>query len=155
TITIHSQKELMRIMDKHGPLNNPADRDHCAQYVVAVGLLHGKLEASDFEDEFAADPRIDRLREKMTVVEEPRYSGESVDPEKRSSANAIELRFRDGSGPSRVEVEYPVGPPRRRAEAIPLLEAKFRKHLAGRFPPRQQAAILDLFLDQARLESTP
>jgi 2-methylcitrate dehydratase len=154
-ITIRSQKELMRIMDKQGPLHNPADRDHCAQYAVAVGLIHGKLEASDFEDEFAADPRIDRLRSKMTVVEEPRYTREFVEPGKRSSANAIELRFRDGSSAPKVEVEYPLGHPRRRAEAIPMLEAKFRKHLSGRFPQKQQAAILELCMDQARLEATP
>ena len=155
SITIRSQKDLMRIMDKRGPLNNPADRDHCAQYVVAVGLIHGKLEAADFEDEFAADPRIDRLREKMIVVEEPRYTREFVEPDKRSSANAIELRFRDGSSAPKVEVEYPLGHPRRRAEAIPKIEAKFTKHLAGRFPPRQQAAILELCTDQMRLEAMP
>ena len=142
-------------MDKQGPLDNPADRDHCAQYVVAVGLIHGKLEASDFEDEFAADPRIDRLREKMTVVEEPRYSRDFADPEKLSSANAIEVRFKDGSKTPKVEVEYPMGHPRRRSEFIPMLEAKFRKHLARRFPPKQQAAILELCMDQARLEAIP
>lgn len=154
-ITIISQKEMMRVMDKRGPLSNPADRDHCAQYVVAVGLIHGKLEAADFEDEFAADPRIDRLREKMTVVEEPRYSREFADPEKLSSANAIELRFRDGSSAPKVEVEYPMGHPRRRTEFLPMLEAKFRKHLAHRFPQKQQAAIFELCMDQARLETTP
>ena len=154
-ITIRSQKDLMRVMDKHGPLNNPADRDHCVQYVVAVGLIHGKLNAADFEDEFAADPRIDRLRAKMTVVEEPRYSRDFQDPQKRSSANAIELSFRDGSRAPKIEIEYSLGHPRRRAEAIPMLEAKFRKNLARRFPPKQQAAILELCMDQARLEAVP
>lgn len=154
-ITIISQKEMMRVMDKQGPLTNPADRDHCAQYVVAVGLIHGKLDASDFEDEFAADPRIDRLRAKMTVVEEPRYSREFADPEKLSSANAIEVRFKDGSSAPKVEVEYPIGHPRRRSEFVPMLEAKFKKHLAHRFPQKQQAAILELCEDQARFETVP
>ncbi len=154
-ITITSQKEMMRVMDKQGPLDNPADRDHCAQYVVAVGLIHGKLEAPDFEDEFAADPRIDRLREKMTVVEEPRYSRDFADPQKLSSANAIELRFKDGSRAPKVEIEYPMGHPRRRAEFVPVLEAKFRKHLARRFPQKQSDAILELCMDRARLEATP
>ena len=154
-ITIVSQKEMMRVMDKQGPLNNPADRDHCAQYVVAVGLIHGKLDASDFEDQFAADPRIDRLRAKMTVVEEPRYSRDFVDPEKLSSANAIELRFRDGSTLPRVEVEYPMGHPRRRAEFVPLLEAKLRRHLAQRYPQKQLDAILEVCADQAQLEALP
>ena len=155
TITITSQKELMRIMDKRGPLSNPADRDHCAQYVVAVGLIHGKLEAEDFEDAFAADPRIDRLREKMTVVEDPRYTREFVEPDKRSSANAVQVRFRDGSSTPKVEVEYPLGHPRRRSEAIPQIEAKFRKHLARRFPPKQHDAILEMCMDQERLEAMP
>ncbi|MBI3936793.1 MAG: bifunctional 2-methylcitrate dehydratase/aconitate hydratase [Betaproteobacteria bacterium] len=154
-ITIRSHEKLIGIMDKSGPLNNPADRDHCAQYVVAVGLIYGRLAGSDFEDEFAADPRIDPLRAKMKVVEDPRYTREFHDPAKRSSANAIEVRFRDGSSAPAVEVEYPVGHPRRRAEGIPMLEAKFRATLARRFPPRQQAAILEICLDQARFEATP
>jgi 2-methylcitrate dehydratase PrpD len=141
-------------MDKSGPLNNPADRDHCAQYIVAVGMIHGDIKASDYEDIFAADPRIDRLRAKMTVVEEPRYSRDFADPEKLSSANAIEVRFKDGTGTGKVEIEYPIGHPRRRVEFVPALEAKFRKHLGHRYPPQQQKAILDLFADQARLEAT-
>ena len=155
SITISSQKPLLSVMDKRGPLTNPADRDHCAQYVVAVGLIHGKLNAEDFEDEFAADPRIDRLREKMTVIEEPRYTRDHLDPEKRSRANAIEICFKDGSSLPKVEVEYSIGHPRRRAEGLPMVEAKFRKHLAHRFPPKQQAAILELCMDQARFEAAP
>jgi 2-methylcitrate dehydratase len=155
SITIYSQKDLMRVMDKRGPLNNPADRDHCVQYVVAVGLIHGKLEASDFEDAFAADPRIDWLRAKMTVLEDPRYSRDFQDPEKRSSANAIELAFKDGTPLPKVEIEYPLGHPSRRAEAIPMLEAKFRRNLALRFPTKRQAVILELCADQKRLEAMP
>lgn len=154
-ITIRGHEKLIGIMDKRGPLNNPADRDHCVQYVVAVAMIFGRLVASDFEDEFAADPRIDRLRAKMKVVENPRYTRDYHAPAKRSSANAIEVRFKDGSRTHKVEVEYPIGHPRRRAEGIPMLEAKFKANLARRFPPKQQAAILALCLDQARLEATP
>lgn len=154
-ITIGSHEKLIGIMDKRGRLNNPADRDHCVQYVVAVAMIFGRLAASDFEDEFAADPRIDRLRAKMKVVENPRYTRDFHAPAKRSSANAIEVRFKDGSRTPLVEIEYPIGHPRRRAEGIPMLETKFRSHLARRFPPKQQAAILALCLDQTRLEATP
>ncbi|MBI3919325.1 MAG: bifunctional 2-methylcitrate dehydratase/aconitate hydratase [Betaproteobacteria bacterium] len=155
TITIRSHEKLMGIMDKQGPLTNPADRDHCVQYVVAVGLLHGRLDPADFEDEFAADPRIDRLRAKMKVAEEPRYTRDFFDPEKRSSANSIEVRFADRSQPATFEVEYPIGHPRRRAEGLPMLEAKFTKHVARRFPRGRQLAILELFEDQALFEAKP
>lgn len=154
-ITIRTHKKMLGVMDKRGPLTNPADRDHCAQYVVAVALLHGKLDASDFDDDFAADPRIDRLREKMTIVEEPRYTRERLDPQKRSNSNCIEVRFRDGSATPAIEVEYPIGHPRRRREAIPLLEGKFGLHLGRRFPKKRCDAILDLCMNQARLEATP
>lgn len=156
SITIFTQKELLGIMDKRGPLNNPADRDHCVQYVVAVALIYGRLAASDFEDEFAAaEPRIDRLRAGMKVVEDRRYSRDFHAPAKRSIANAIQVRFKDGSSTPKVEVEYPIGHPRRRAEVMPGLEAKFKASLARRFPPKQQAAIVDLCRDQARLEAAP
>jgi 2-methylcitrate dehydratase len=155
SIAIRSHEKLMGIMDKQGPLANPADRDHCVQYVVAVGLLHGRLDPADFEDEFAADLRIDRLRAKMKVVEEPRYTREFFDPDKRSSANSIEVRFADRSPPAAVEVEYPIGHPRRRAECLPMLEAKFARHVARRFPRGKQPTILELFEDQARFEATP
>jgi 2-methylcitrate dehydratase len=154
SIVIRTQKALLRIMDKRGPLANPADRDHCAQYVVAVGLLHGRIEASYFEDAFAADPRIDRLRDRMTVVEDPDYTRGQLDPEKRSRANAIEVRLKDGTV-HKAEVEYPLGHPRRRAESLPMLEEKFAAHLARRYSPAQRNAILALCSDQARLESTP
>lgn len=155
SITIHSHAKLLGIMDKPGPLANASARDHSVQYVVAVGLIHGNLEGAHFDDEFAADPRIDRLRAKMTVVEEPRYTREFHDPAKRSSANRIEVRFRDGSAPLTVEVEYPMGHPRRRVEGLPMVESKFRAHLARHFAPRQQVAILEMCIDQARFEAAP
>jgi len=154
-ITITTQKELIGIMDKRGRLRNPADRDHCVQYVVAVGMIHGRLNASDFEDEFAADPRIDVLREKTTLVEDAGYTRDFLDPAKRSVANAIDVRFKDGSHAPRVEAQYPVGHPRRREEAIPLIEAKFRQHMEHRFPADRAARILALCGDVARLDRTP
>ncbi len=155
SITIRCHDKLIESMDKKGALTNPADRDHCAQYVVAIGLIHGKLGTMDFDEEFAADPRIDHLRALMTVTEEPRYTADRRDPAKRSNANALEIRFRDGSCLPKVEVEYPWGHPRCRAEGIPMLEAKFSKHLARRFPHKQQSAIIDSFADQGRFEATP
>src|SRR5262249_18263994 len=112
-VDIWSQRAMMSIMNKSGPLHNAADRDHCAQYIVAVGMIHGRVEASDYEDAFAADPRIDRLRAKMTVTEDKRFTREFYDPAKRTNANAIQVRFRDGSATPKVVVEYPFGHPRR------------------------------------------
>ncbi len=154
-IVITTHESAIRIIDKSGPLHNPADRDHCIQYMTAVGLLFGRLTAADYEDEVARDPRIDALRAKMACVEEARYSRDYHDPDKRSIANAVQVFFKDGSSTERVEVEYPIGHRRRRQEGIPHLEAKFRTNLARRFPARQQQAILALALDQARLEATP
>jgi len=153
-IEIHSQRALMGIMDKTGPLNNPADRDHCAQYVVAFGLIFGRLTADDFEDRTAADPRIDVLREKTTITEDPRYSRDFYDPAKRTSSNAVQVFFRDGSHTPKVEVEYPIGHPRRRIEVLPLLRQKLEASLARRYPPVQRARILGLCDDAARLERT-
>lgn len=154
-IVIHSQRSLIGVMDKTGPLYNPADRDHCAQYVVAVGLIFGRLTPEDFEDEAASDPRIDALREKMKVVEDRRYSKDFEDPAKRSSANAIQVWFKDGSRTPKVEIEYPLGHPRRRSEAVPVLRAKFEASLARRFPPKQRAMILRLCDDARALDRTP
>ncbi len=154
-IVITTHESAIRIIDKSGPLHNPADRDHCIQYMTAIGLIFGRLTAADYEDEVAHDARIDALRARMTCVEEARYSRDYHDPDKRSIANAIQVFFKDGSSTERVEVEYPIGHRRRRPEGIPHLEAKFRTNLARRFPPKQQQAILDLALDQARLEATP
>jgi 2-methylcitrate dehydratase PrpD len=132
--------------------HNPADRDHCMQYMVAVGLIFGELTSAHYEDHVAADPRIDALREKMTCVENPAYTRDYLDPEKRSIANAIQIFFRDGSTTDPVEVEYPIGHRRRREEGIPVLIEKFRTNLARRFPPKQQQAILRVSLDRTALE---
>ena len=154
-ITITTHESAIRIIDKTGPLHNPADRDHCLQYMVAIGLIFGELTAEHYEDIVAADPRIDVLREKMETVEEPRYSRDYLDPEKRSIANALQVHFKDGSASEQIAVEYPIGHRRRRAEGIPLLEEKFANNLASRFPARQVEAIIELCNDQKRLEATP
>ena len=154
-ITITTHESAIRIISKTGPLHNPADRDHCLQYMAAIGLIHGTLTADHYEDEVAVDPRIDVLREKMTVVENPQYSKDYLDPDKRSIANAIQIRFKDGSITEKVEVEYPIGHRRRRAEGIPLLEEKFANNLATRFPAKQVQRIMEVCLVQERLEATP
>jgi 2-methylcitrate dehydratase len=154
-ITIRTHEAAIRIIDKKGPLNNPADRDHCIQYMIAVPLIHGHLTAADYEDSIAQDARIDVLRAKMACVEDARFTKDYHDPEKRSIANALTLEFNDGSKFDEVVVEYPIGHKRRREDGIPLLVEKFRTNLARRFPVRQQLAILDVSLDQARLEAMP
>lgn len=153
-IIITTHESAIRIIDKSGPMNNPADRDHCIQYMAAVGLLKGNLTALDYEDEAAADPRIDALREKMTCVEKAEYTRDYLDPEKRSIANAIQIFFKDGTQSSNIAVEYPIGHRRRRGEGIPELVKKFKVNLARRFDTAKQAKILDLCQDQARLEAT-
>jgi 2-methylcitrate dehydratase len=154
-IVIHTQESAVRIISKEGPLYNPADRDHCLQYMTAVGLVFGELTADHYGDRVAADPRIDRLRELMEVREEPRYSRDYLDPEKRSIANAVQVFFRDGSATERVEVEYPVGHRRRRTEALPLLVAKCRENLATRLPVARVEELVALFLDKERLIAMP
>lgn len=155
-IDIHTHESAIRIISKVGPLNNPADRDHCLQYMTAVPLAFGNLVAEHYEDDFhAANPIIDLLRDKMEIHEEPRYTKEYLEPAKRSIANSLQVFFKDGSCTKRVEIEYPVGHRRRRKEGIPLLEAKFKANLATRFPARRCQGIFDLCQDQARLESTP
>jgi 2-methylcitrate dehydratase len=154
-IEIVTHESALRIIDKRGPLNNPADRDHCIQYMTAIGLINGNLTAADYEDETAHDARIDTLRSKMTCVENKRYSRDYLDPKKRSIANQLQVFFKDGTATRKVAVEYPVGHRRRRHEGIPLLEAKFRRNLARRFPEERQRAILDLCRDQKQLEATP
>ena len=155
TIAIRTHESALRIIDKQGPLANPADRDHCLQYMVAVPLVHGRLRAEDYEDEVAADPRIDALREKMVCVEDERFSRDYLNPEKRSIANGITVTFKDGSRLPEMVVEYPVGHRRRRAEGMPLLLEKFRINLARRFPGKQQQAILAVSLDAAILAAMP
>jgi 2-methylcitrate dehydratase len=154
-ITIRTHEAAIRIIDKKGPLNNPADRDHCIQYMIAVPLIHGRLTAADYEDSTAQDARIDVLRAKMECVEDPQFTKDYHDPEKRSIANALTIEFNDGSTFDEVVVEYPIGHKRRREDGIPLLVEKFKTNLARRFPVKQQLAILDASLDQARLEAMP
>ncbi len=154
-ITIRTHESAIRIIDKKGPLDNPADRDHCIQYMVAVPLLFGRLTAADYEDNVAADPRIDALRDKMVCVEDPQFTRDYLDPEKRSIANGITVEFKDGSRTREVVVEYPIGHRRRRKEGIPVLVEKFKTNLARRFPTKQQQAILDVALDAKKLPELP
>ena len=150
-ITIRTHESAIRIIDKQGPLANPADRDHCIQYMVAVPLIFGRLTAADYEDAVAADPRIDALRESMVCVEDKQFSQDYLDPAKRSIANAITVEFNDGTKTPEVVVEYPIGHRRRRDDGIPLLVDKFRVNVARRFAAKQQQAIVDVALDQKRL----
>ena len=154
-ITIRTHEACIRIIDKKGPLANPADRDHCIQYMVAVPILFGRLTAGDYEDGVAKDPRIDALREKIVCVEDKQFTKDYHDPAKRSIANALTVEFTDGKKLKEVVVEYPIGHKRRRKEGMPVLVEKFRTNLARRFPDKQRAAILDLCMDARRLEATP
>jgi 2-methylcitrate dehydratase len=154
-ITIRTHQSAIRIIDKKGPLSNPADRDHCIQYMVAVPLIFGRLTAGDYEDAVAADPRIDALRDKMVCVEDKGFSRDYHDPDKRSIANAITVEFKDGKKTGEVVVEYPIGHRRRRKDGVPLLVEKFKTNLARRFPEKQRAAILALCQDAKALETTP
>jgi len=154
-IRIRTHEAAIRIIDKRGPLANPADRDHCIQYMIAVPLLFGRLTAADYEDDVASDPRIDRLRDKMTCVEDKQFSRDYLDPDKRSIPNALSVEFNDGSTLPEVVVEYPIGHKRRRKEGLPHLVEKFERNLARRFPPQQQKAVLELCMDHKRLEQTP
>jgi 2-methylcitrate dehydratase len=154
-IRIRTHEAAMRIIDKKGPLANPADRDHCIQYMVAVPLIFGRLTAADYEDAVASDRRIDALRKKITCVEDRRFTREYHDPKKRSIANALTVEFKDGTKLKEVVVEYPLGHKRRRSEGMPILVEKFKTNLARRFPARQQKTILDVCMDPGRLESMP
>ncbi len=154
-ITIRTHEAAIRIIDKKGPLNNPADRDHCIQYMVAVPLLFGRLTAADYEDGVANDPRIDALRAKIVCKEDKRFTRDYHDPKKRSIANALTVEFKDGTRLKEVVCEYPIGHKRRRKEGMPVLVEKFKTNLARRFSPAQQRAILELCLDAKRLEATP
>src|SRR5690348_4740565 len=154
-IVIETQEPGVRIIDKTGPLNNPADRDHCIQYMVAIPLIHGRLTAEDYEDAVAADPRVDKLRGKMEVRENGKFTKDYYDPAKRYIGNAIQVYFKGGAKTERVEVEFPIGHRRRRAEGIPVLVNKFEKAIAGRLSARQCTAIKALCGDQKELESAP
>ncbi|MDB5299231.1 MAG: 2-methylcitrate dehydratase, partial [Phycisphaerales bacterium] len=154
-VVIETQEPAIRIIDKTGPLANPADRDHCIQYMVAIPLIFGELKAEHYEDKVAADPRIDVLRERMQVVENPHYSKDYLDPEKRSIANAVQVFFTDGTSTPRVEIEYPLGHRRRRAEALPLLRKKFEEAVRPRLGAELTKRLLALFADPARLDAMP
>ena len=151
-IVIETQEAGSRIIDKTGPLDNPADRDHCIQYMVAVPLIHGRLTARDYEDEIAQDPRIDALREKMEVRENPEFTVDYMDPDKRAIGNAVQVHFKDGTSTARVEVPYPIGHRRRRSEGVPLLQEKFERHIAARFSPDRCETILEACVSRDRLE---
>jgi 2-methylcitrate dehydratase len=138
-----THKSAIRIIDKKGPLVNPADRDHCLQYMTAIGLIFGSLTADHYEDHFAKDPRIDALREKMEVTEDESYSVSYLDPAERSIANAVQVEFADGTKTEWVEIKYPLGHRRRRQEAIPEIEKKFLHNIATRFPQKQIQRIVD------------
>ncbi|MEI2415680.1 bifunctional 2-methylcitrate dehydratase/aconitate hydratase [Orrella sp. JC864] len=154
-ITLRTHQACLRIIDKTGPLHNPADRDHCVQYMVAVALLFGRLTAADYEDEAASDPRIDALRGKIECVEDPAFTRSYHDPDRRAIPNGLTVHLRDGSQLPEVVCEYPLGHKRRRAEGLPLLQAKFRANLARRFAQRQQQRILQASLDARVLEAMP
>ena len=145
----------MRIIDKTGPLANYADRDHCLQYMVAVPLIFGRLTADDYGDAVAADPRIDALRAKMEVKENPQFTKDYFDPDKRYIGNSVQVFFKDGSKTEKVSIDYPIGHRKRRAEGIPVLLAKFADALAGHLPGRQVERILGLSADAERLDRTP
>ena len=154
-IVITTHESAIRIIDKTGPLANPADRDHCIQYMAAIALLKGNLTAQDYEDAVASDPRIDAIRNKMLCQEKSEYTRDYLDPEKRSIANAIQIFFKDGSKSDNIAVEYPIGHRRRRVEGIPELVKKFKVNLARKFDAKKQAAILAVCLDQKILENIP
>ena len=150
-IVIETQEPGVRIIDKTGPLDNPADRDHCLQYMVAVPLIFGRLTAADYEDEVAADARIDLLRAKMQVRENPEFTRDYYAPERRFIGNAVQVFFKDGSATSRAQVDFPVGHRRRRAEGEPLMFAKFAAAVMAHYPAKQAARIVALFNDATRL----
>jgi 2-methylcitrate dehydratase len=154
-IEITTHESALRIIDKQGPLTNPADRDHCIQYMAAIGLLKGQLTAADYEDDVAADPRIDALRDKMHCVEKESYTADYLNPDKRSIANALQVIFADGTSSENIAVEYPIGHRRRRKEGIPELVKKFKINLARRFPAKQQQQILDVCMNEAQLSAMP
>ena len=151
-VEVATQESALRIIDKHGPLSSPADRDHCLQYMVAVALLHGELRSEHYRDAAAADPRIERLRRLTTVREEPRFTRDYLDPARRAIGNRVQVRFKDGSATPPVEVAYPLGHPRRRTEALPLLRAKFAAGVAARFTPAGAVAIERLWDDPERTD---
>jgi 2-methylcitrate dehydratase len=154
-IVIETQEPGVRIIDKTGPLANPADRDHCIQYMVAIALIHARLTAADYEDAVASDPRVDALRSRMEVRENPQFTADYYAADKRFIGNAIQVFFRDGTKSDRVHVDAPIGHRRRRAEGYPLLVEKFRASLPAVFPEAQCRRIEALFADAQRLDAMP
>ena len=154
SIELATQQAALRIIDKRGPLRNPADRDHCLQYAVAVALIFGDLTSQHYGDDIASDPRIDRLRGKINVVEDPAYSSDYLDPDKRAIGNRMTIHFRHGEN-LHCAIDYPLGHPRRRAEALPLLFDKFRANLAGHFSRERVEEMLEIITNQKRLERMP
>ncbi len=150
-----THESAIRIIDKSGPLNNPADRDHCLQYMAAIGLIFGSLTADHYEDKVAADPRIDALRAKMVVTEDKQFSIDYLDPEKRSIANAIQVLFKDGTKTEKIEVHYPIGHRRRRAEGIPVLQQKALDAFSAHYGAAKSKELMSLFADRAKLETMP
>jgi len=158
SITVHTHEACLRIIDKKGPLANPADRDHCVQYMIAIPLIFGRLTAGDYEDGVAADPlwgpRIDAVRECITCVEEPAFTADYHDPEKRSIANSLRMELNDGTVIEET-VEYPIGHRRRREEGMPLLIEKFKTNLRRRYDENRQERILAASLDRDKLAAIP
>jgi 2-methylcitrate dehydratase PrpD len=153
-VELTTHESAIRIIDKSGPLNNPADRDHCLQYMTAIGLIFGELTADHYEDRIAADPRIDALRAKMVVAEEKHYSRDYLDPDKRSIANAVQVFFNDGASTDKVAIDYPIGHRRRRAEGIPVLIEKARAAFTAHFGEEKSSQLMAKFAERARLEAT-
>jgi 2-methylcitrate dehydratase len=154
-VVIETQEPGVRIIDKTGPLANPADRDHCIQYMVAIPLLFGRLEASDYEDAVASDPRVDALRAKMQVKENAGFTKDYYDPQKRYIGNAVQVFFKDGSASERVAVDFPIGHRKRRAEGMPVLVKKFESSVAAHFQPKQTESIKAMFVDRKALMAMP
>ena len=152
-IEITTHESAIRIISKEGDLNNPADRDHCLQYMTAIGLLKGDLIAEDYEDAAAADPRIDALREKMIIKEDKKYSEEYLEADKRSIANSVQVYFKDGSFTENTEVEYPIGHKRRREEGIPILLSNFDKFLYTHFDVDQANKIIEICSNEEALKN--
>jgi 2-methylcitrate dehydratase len=155
SVRLETQESAIRIIDKTGPLHNPADRDHCLQYMVAVALLKGDLTAADYEDAAAADHRIDSLRRRMVVTENPQFTADYLDPAKRSIGNSVQVVFRGGKATEKVTMEYPIGHRRRRAEGVPLLLAKFERNLSSRLSEQAADRVRAACSDQGRLERMP
>jgi len=154
-IIIETQEPGVRIIDKTGPLANPADRDHCIQYMVAIPLLFGRLNAADYEDRIALDPRVDALRARMQVKENTTFTQEYYDANKRYIGNAVQVFFADGSASERVQVDFPIGHRKRRAEGMPVLVKKFEASVAAHFSPRQSESINAMFADRGALAAMP